>query len=209
MFGKKPMTAAENKTAIPMDNIINTILEKTFRRIGNDGYDRSEVDDFLDAICDVVEKLEAEHQSTRQQLNDAMASKQDLERKLQNALASLEEAKAAKSEATIVAKPAAAPVVPVAAPVAAPAQDNTDDVKEILLMAQRMKSEVIANAQQKADQIVAEAKQNAEAQLGDLNAQRTVLEEQVKKLQTTAADYRSKITALIDLTREAIEASDL
>lgn len=194
---------SDAKERIPMNDIINTILDKKFKKVGHDGYADSEVDAFLDAICDVVEELQAHMENLKQQLNEEHVAKENLENKLQSALSDLAAANN-QVAATRIVTPVAAP-----APAPAPAAASADDVTEILVMAQKLKAETLANAQQKADTIIAEARVKAEAQLGDLSAQRDSLQKQVETLKTTAADFRGKITALLELTKEAVEASDL
>ena len=188
---------SETKERIPMDDIVNTILDKKFKKVGANGYSDAEVDAFLDAICDVVEELQANMEQVKQQLNESRAANDTLEARLQAAKEDLSAARAMQASQ------------PVVAPVAAPAADQTDDIKEILVMAQRLKAETLAGAQQKADQIIADAKVQAEAQLGDLSTRKENLEKQVEGLKATAAGFKDKLNALLELTREAVDAAEL
>ena len=152
------------------------------------GYDPQEVDEFLDAICDEMARQLDEIQSLQQQLAAAKA-----------------------------ARPAPAPP-PVSdaptqqmKPVAArPAAVPDSDFREILEMAQKVKSETIAAAEAKAAAIVAKAEEEAADKLGSLSEEKDKLTGQVQALKTAAAEYRAKFESLLQAQQEAIEkASDL
>ena len=96
---------------------------------------------------------------------------------------------------------------PVAAPVAQPVvtADATNSLKEILEMAQKVKSETIAAAEKQAEEIRVKAQQEADEQLKGLQAERDSLTRQVSDLKAAAAAYRAQFEALLQSQQEAIE----
>lgn len=149
------------------------------------GYDPQEVDEFLDAICDEMVRQMDEIAALQQQLAAAKA-----------------------------ARPVEAPtqqVRPIVAPAPAPASTLPDsDIREILEMAQKVKSETIAAAEAKAEAIVTKAKEEAAARLDNLDVEKETLTAQVSALKAAATDYRAKFEALLQAQQEALEkASDL
>lgn len=149
------------------------------------GYDPQEVDEFLDAICDEMIRLQDKITSLQQSLEAAQAARK-------------------QTEATQQVRPVMAP-----APVA-PASTSTDDIREILEMAQKVKKETIAAAEAKAEEIVAKAKEEATAKLDNLDEEKESLTKQVAALKAAASEYRTKFEALLQAQQEAIEkASDL
>lgn len=101
-----------------------------------------------------------------------------------------------------LAKPAVpAPQTPAPAVTTAVA---TDEFREVLEMAQRVKAETIAEAQRKADAIMADAEGRVNAQLGDLTAERDRLADEVAALKQAAADYRRRFEQLMDEQRAAL-----
>lgn len=150
------------------------------------GYDPQEVDEFLDAICDEMIRLQDKIASLQQGLEAANAALKQVEPQQQ-------------------VRPVMAPT-PVAAPAAVPA----DDIREILEMAQKVKHETIAAAEAKAEEILTKAKEEATAKLDNLDEEKESLTKQVAALKTAASEYRTKFEALLQAQQEAIEkASDL
>lgn len=147
------------------------------------GYDPQEVDEFLDAICDEMIRL-------------------------QDQIAALQQQVAVAKAARPVAEAPTQQVKPVAAPAAKAAP--SDDFREILEMAQKVKSETIAAAEAKAEEILAKAKAEATARLDNLDEEKESLTRQVAALKNAASEYRTKFEALLQAQQEAIEkASDL
>lgn len=156
------------------------------------GYDPQEVDEFLDAICDEMIRLQDKINSLQQNLEAANAARK-------------------QAETAHQARPVMAPATP-AAPAAsvAPVAMPTDDIREILEMAQKVKNETIAAAEAKAEEIMAKAKEEAAAKLDNLDEEKESLTKQVAALKTAASEYRTKFEALLQAQQEALEkASDL
>lgn len=147
------------------------------------GYDPQEVDEFLDAICDEMARQLDEIQALQQQLATAKAARPAVEA-------------ATTQVKPVAAKPA--PAVP------------DDTFREILEMAQKVKSETIAAAEEKAAAIVAKAEEEAAAELGSLQEKKEKLSAEVEGLKAAVEDYRTKFVALLQAQQEAIEkATDL
>lgn len=122
---------------------------------------------------------------------DEMAAQQDQIQSLQQQLMSAQ----AKRPAPVAA-PAAQPVV---------TADAANSLKEILEMAQKVKSETIAAAEKQAEEIRVKAQQEADEQLKGLQAERDSLTRQVSDLKAAAAAYRAQFEALLQSQQEAIE----
>ena len=162
-----------------MQITINMIETKEFK-IKARGYDQEEVDTFLDEICDEMERQINLIARLQQQLKEAQVSRP--------------------------AAPAAAPVAPSALMNAAV---GADDVREVLEMAQQVKSQTIADAQRKADEILSEAETKARGQLSDLIAQRDSLQAEVSALKAAASDYRARFKALVDAQKDILDKAGL
>ncbi len=143
---------------------VDTILDKKFGNVAK-GYNPKEVDNFLDEICDELDRRDAEMNALRKQLSDAQASS----------------AAAASAPAFSAAKTSAAQ------PLSESSADES--FREILEMAKRVKDQTIADAQTKASQILANAEAEAQKQMGDLLAQKDALTKQVDELKASAKAY--------------------
>ncbi len=164
---------------------IEVIESKEFRTAAK-GYNQREVDEFLDAICDEMERMEAEMQ----------AMKRDMEM-TQQKLEQLNNAPAPQlSHATVVPQRTPAAEVP------------ADSFREILEMAQRVKDQTIADAQAKAEQIVADAQDEIESRLGNLEAERDALSVQLETLKESARSYKAQFAALIKASQSALDLAE-
>ena len=156
------------------ERITIEIIESKEFGTENGGYNRKEVDRFLDQICDEMANLQDEIDALNRQLAVAEARSK-------------------------------------MAPPAAPAQETVraavpdSEFREILEMAQRVKSETIAAAEQKAAEIVAGAQDEAKAQLGSLQAERDALSAQVDDLKLAGMELREKIAAVLKAQQEALD----
>ena len=98
------------------------------------------------------------------------------------------------------ARTAPAPAQPAPQPV-----QSTQNVVEILEMAQRVKSETIAAAEQKAEEIIANAREEARAKLGTLEDERTALTAEVEALKKSAADFRDNLATLLKAHQDVLD----
>lgn len=148
------------------------------------GYDPQEVDEFLDAICDEMIRLQDKADALQQSLDAAKAASKQMETTQQ--------------------------MRPVMAPAPVHTTVPTEDIREILEMAQKVKKETIAAAEAKAAEILAKAKEEATAKLDNLDEEKESLTKQVAALKEAASEYRAKFEALLQAQQEALEkASDL
>ena len=87
----------------------------------------------------------------------------------------------------------------------APSAVPDSEFREILEMAQRVKSETIAAAEQKAAEIVANAQEEAQTQLSGLQKQKEELTAQVDDLKLVGMDLRDKIASVLKAQQEALD----
>lgn len=159
---------------------IDVIETKEFH-VASRGYNQHEVDEFLDSICDELERLEEEM--------DAL--KQENERLRNQAVPQKEEPRPA----------------PVAEPVAAPTgADST--FREILEMAQRVKEQTIADAQARAQQIVTDAENEVRARLGSLVDDKEKVEAELESLKAAAREYKARFNEMLAAAHDALDAAD-
>lgn len=146
------------------------------------GYNQHEVDEFLDSICDELERLEAEMDALKAENN-----------RLQNQ-----------------AVPQVVPQVTKGTPVVSAPASADGTFREILEMAQRVKEQTIADAEAKAADIINNAEIQVKARLGNLAVEKDEVEAQVKALKAAAQDYKAKFAEMIANAQEALDAaSDL
>ena len=157
---------------------IEVIETKEFH-VAARGYNQREVDEFLDSICDELERIEGEMAAMKAEIN-----------RLQN---------------QAVPRPSAShqpyqppqPVVP----------GNDGTFREILEMAQRVKEQTIADAEAKAAEIIGNAEVEVKARLGNLSVEKDELEAQVAALKTAAKEYREKFAQMLAAGQDALNAA--
>ena len=161
---------------------IEVIETKEFH-IAARGYNQHEVDEFLDSICDELERIEAKMAELEQE-NDRLKN-QAVPQQKENAY-----------------QPPVAPVTPVTA-----GADGT--FREILEMAQRVKEQTIADARTKAAELVENAEIEAKARLGSLSEQKVALENEMDEIRESIREYKEKFAALIASAQEVLDTADL
>ena len=160
---------------------VDLISSKEFS-IENRGYSRQEVDEFLDSICDELERQEAEMAALRHEL--AVEKQRCLD----------------------------TPVVPAPAQPEQTAQSDQSvesTVLEIIEIAKRVQDQTIADAKAKAEQIIEDARNEVKARLGVLGQEREQVAAEVERLRETARAYKAQIAALLARTQELLDASEL
>lgn len=157
------------------------LITKSFKIVTEEsGYDRNEVDDFLDELVVELRALYSERDA--------------LERQVEQLSANAPESPAA----------AVAPAQSSAAPAAAP-----QDAAALLVMAQKVhddyvaqgekaKAELLEEAEKKADAMVSEAQQQREEVLSRLTDEKEELEIAVEALRGFESRYRSKLLQHLD-----------
>lgn len=142
------------------------------------GYNQHEVDEFLDSICDELERME----------NEMEALKAENDRLKHQALPQERKAESA--------------------PMMAPAPGTPEGTfREILEMAQRVREETIADAQAKATKIIEEAEVQARARLGNLADEKDALEAQVAAMKDAAQKYREQFADMLSQAQETLNAA--
>ena len=160
---------------------IEVIETKEFH-VAARGYNQREVDEFLDSICDELERMEAE-----------MASLQAENDRLQH---------------QALPKPAATMAYQPPQPVQAAPAGSDGTFREILEMAQRVKEQTIADAEAKAAEILSNAEIEVKARLGNLAEEKDELEAEVAALKGAVQDYKAKFAALIASAQSALNEAD-
>lgn len=157
------------------------LITKSFKIVTEEsGYDRNEVDDFLDEL--VVE------------LRALYSDRDALERQVEQLSANAPESPAAAvAPAQSSAAPAAAPQD--AAALLAMAQKVHDDY---VAQGEKAKAELLEEAEKKADAMVSEAQQQREEVLSRLTDEKEELEIAVEALRGFESRYRSKLLQHLD-----------
>ena len=158
---------------------IDVIETKEFH-VAARGYNQHEVDEFLDSICDELERIEGE----------MTALKAENERLRTQAVP-----QQAVPQQTIVAP-------------AAPASSADGTFREILEMAQRVKAETIADAEAKAAQIIQNAEIEVRARLGNLVDEKEAIEKEIASLKNAAKEYKARFNELLSAAHDALDAAD-
>ena len=157
---------------------IDDIYDKEFALKGG-GYDRNDVDQFLDEICDEMTNMQ-EHI-------------EKLEKALQQAQMEVEAAKANAQKA--------APVVVKTEPVAR----TSETLEGILLIAQRLADEAVENAKNKAEGIVKEAQDKAGQIVDEAKAEKESLAGELESLRANVAEYKEGFLKLINKYKTLLE----
>ncbi len=162
---------------------IQDIESKQFE-IKSRGYDRDEVDDYLDRICDEMERMEKEMEQLRAALREARATQPAQETRVVE---------------RVVTEPKPAP-----APAAVPGPSNAELIS-VLELANRLKDETVAEARKRAEEILTQADAQAKERLGNLDEEKTSLTNQVEALKKLVAEYRARFTELLQAQQEAMD----
>lgn len=175
--------------ALSWEDVVNKQFQPTKFR---EGYDQTEVDDFLDEIVAEFKRLIA--------LNEQLES--------ENAELRAGGAAPAAGPAADTPEAAATPAsVEEAAPAAADAAATS--AAGVLAMAQRLHDEHVAAGEQRSTELVAEAEATAARLVSDAEEQkartlealaeeRAGLEGEVEQLRSFETDYRSRLTSYIE-----------
>lgn len=157
------------------------LITKSFKIVTEEsGYDRNEVDDFLDELVVELRALYSERDALKRQVEQLSANAPD-------------SPAAAVAPAQSSAAPAAAPQD--AAALLAMAQKVHDDY---VAQGEKAKAELIEEAERKADAMVSEAQQQREEVLSRLTDEKEELEIAVEALRGFESRYRSKLLQHLD-----------
>lgn len=157
------------------------LITKSFKVVTEEsGYDRNEVDDFLDELVVELRALYSERDALERQVEQLSAN-------------APESPAAAVAPAQSSAAPAAAPQD--AAALLAMAQKVHDDY---VAQGEKAKAELLEEAEKKADAMVSEAQQQREEVLSRLTDEKEELEIAVEALRGFESRYRSKLLQHLD-----------
>lgn len=157
------------------------LITKSFKIVTEEsGYDRNEVDDFLDELVVELRALYSERDALERQVEQLSANAPD-------------SPVAAVAPAQSSAAPAAAPQD--AAALLAMAQKVHDDY---VAQGEKAKAELLEEAEKKADAMVSEAQQQREEVLSRLTDEKEELEIAVEALRGFESRYRSKLLQHLD-----------
>ena len=157
------------------------LITKSFKIVTEEaGYDRNEVDDFLDELVVELRALYSERDALERQVEQLSANAPD-------------SPAAAAAPAQSSAAPAAAPQD--AAALLAMAQKVHDDY---VAQGEKAKAELLEEAERKADAMVSEAQQQREEILSRLTDEKEELEIAVEALRGFESRYRSKLLQHLD-----------
>ena len=164
---------------------IDDIYDKEFALKGG-GYDRNDVDQFLDEICD--------------EMTNMLEHIDNLERDLKQARMEAEAARTAAQNAQT-----AAPVVVKSEPVAR----TSETLEGILLSAQRLADEAVANAKTKAEDIVKEAQEKAEKIVDDAKLEKTTLGTELETMRKNVTEYKASFLTMLEKYKKMLESEKL
>ena len=159
---------------------IDDNYDKEFALKGG-GYDRNDVDQFLDEICDEMINMTERMEKLEKDLNQARM-----------------EAEAAK------AAQQAAPVVVQSEPVVR----TSETLEGILLNAQKLADEAVEKAKEKAQEILKEAEEKAVEIVGEARTEKETLSAKMDGMRKGVADYKKNFKALVDKYQKMLETED-
>ena len=162
---------------------IDDIYDKEFALKGG-GYDRDDVDQFLDEICDEMTNMQE---------------------KITTLEADLAQAREKLRVAEEAAKPAAQPMKPAEEP---PVAKTSATLESILLSAQRLADEEVEKARQKAQEIVREAEEKAGQIVDDAQEERDTIAKSLSAMKAAAADYRKSFQELLKKHQDLLRDDD-
>ena len=155
------------------------LITKSFKIVTEEsGYDRNEVDDFLDELVVELRALYSERDALERQVEQLSANAPD-----------------SPAAAVAPAQSSAASAAPQDAALLAMAQKVHDDY---VAQGEKAKAELLEEAERKADAMVSEAQQQREEVLSRLTDEKEELEIAVEALRGFESRYRSKLLQHLD-----------
>jgi len=161
---------------------IDDIYDKEFALKGG-GYDRNDVDQFLDEICD--------------EMTNMLDHIEKLEQDLKQAQMEVEAAKAA-------ARNTPAPVVVKSEPARA-----SETLEGILVSAQRLADEAVAEAKTKAEGILKEAQDKADRIVDEARNEKANLGTELEALRKNVTEYKDGFLAMLNKYKTMLEGEKL
>ena len=150
------------------------IFNKQFL-ISDDGYDRQDVDGFLDEICDELDTLTKERDNLQKQVNDLLQQRRSM------------------------------PATPAAPAAPVNDEQSKKRVVNLLEMAERLQKEVLDKAEEEANAIRTRATAEAAETLQGLEKDKSRLTDEVNALKKVALEYRGKFELLLQAQQDALD----
>jgi DivIVA domain-containing protein len=166
---------------------LDTIVNKVFTTAAGGGYDRNEVDDFLDEILEEMENREKETESLKQQIAD-------LNERLSEAKSQLADAQSAAENAAN----------------ARPVQEDihsTESFELVMNKARSIYDDIVSEAKNKAEGIINSANSEAVNMRTAAQKQITDLSDRLASLRRQTADYYDQLSKVIEKQTDSM--SDL
>lgn len=171
------------------------LTEEVDFRVAYRGYDRDEVDDFLERVAVAVGQLQA-------QLAEAVERARNAEARVQRAQQEVEQA---RRQAAQAAPAPAGPIDPAAQAAAErEADDLNEELRRTLVLAQRTADAAIREAREQAMKITGEADERAQRRIADAEAEarrksdeaRSKLLAEIAELEGIRESFRGDVTVL-------------
>ncbi|MDP9807023.1 DivIVA domain-containing protein [Trueperella bonasi] len=173
-----------------------------------DGFDKDQVDFFLDEVAETIAALTKEKQELEAQLQAAQARVTELENQLGHAQPQADEHAPTEAASTATF-----------APVSDSEQDQAQNATAMLSLAQRLHDEHVANGRAEGERIISEA--NAESvriiteaeethnrTLTKLEEERSLLERKISELREFERDYRTRLRSYLESLLQNVESQN-
>ncbi len=163
---------------------LDTIVNKVFTVVQNgSGYNRNEVDDFLDEILEEMENREAETAELKKQIGTLQ-----------------DELRAAEAKASAVASAPAAPVMP-----AEDSRYSTESFELVLTKAKGAYEEILRDADSRAAEIVKKANEDAVEIRTNAQKEITDLSDRLANLKRQTSDYYNQVKRALDRQNQSMD----
>lgn len=196
----------KNMAQLTEHDVVNMRFNDAKR--AEDGFDKDQVDFFLDEVAETIAALTKDKQELEAELQTAKARVTELENQL--GLAQPEADQHAPSEAASTAS---------FAPVKGESPDQAQRATAMLSLAQRLHDEHVANGRAEEDRIITEA--NAESTriiteaedihnrtLTKLEEERSLLERKISELREFERDYRTRLRSYLESLLQNVESQN-
>lgn len=180
---------------VPKKITVDTIVNKEFNS-EMDGFNKAEVNAFLDEICDFLEYQEKTQNTAPVSLaanfDSAEIAKRDAEIARLQGLVKQAQRESAEARAKLELAPKSE------------VQLASEQATNLLVNAQKVYDKTVSDANQRANEIINNAQAEADKQIAGLSAQREQLQADVTDLQNRFAAHLQKVENLVEEQRAQI-----
>lgn len=180
---------------VPKKITVDTIVNKEFNS-EMDGFNKAEVNAFLDEICDFLEYQEKTQNtapvSPAANFDSAEIAKRDAEIARLQGLVKQAQRESAEARAKLELAPKSE------------VQLASEQATNLLVNAQKVYDKTVSDANQRANEIINNAQAEADKQIAGLSAQREQLQADVTDLQNRFAAHLQKVENLVEEQRAQI-----